>query len=418
MSKQDWLINMDRLLFRYLSICKYLARVSQNFRVAQGGGRMQCAPTVQQNTVRLLLSAIFVTFPSFVLLPAIIFLTLSATSAYCQSASGQKDGTEQVLNRKANSDGEQVATGAEGIWLLEHIEQRMRNLPQLAMRKTKQSIAFQSPTDPCQPALSNPNLLIKPKDLSKTLARLKNFSNSLLAASSSNDVKLASAPNIWESPALCDKNPTLKDQSTSLATSVKEYDVNQDNQAPAKKIISNSPLIVEFSAKTNCPAAIGFLPSKKKEGGLRQDLEVGLLPPTVITGIPLVKLGDSQREVLKALAPLGRTNKESIASWTVLTFCQSKCHKCSMQVFIRHGMVEALRLFDASLLPCDFGVTIGDSLLVVKEKFGEPTFILSKPATITSQNYIYPISQIGFQLARRKENERPKLLSMMVFSVK
>ena len=81
-------------------------------------------------------------------------------------------------------------------------------------------------------------------------------------------------------------------------------------------------------------------------------------------------------------------------------------------------MVDAIRIFDSSFLRPDLGVNLGDGIAAVKEKFGEPSFILSDPSAVPTQNYIYPISQIGFQLSRSKEDEPPKIVSMIVFNVK
>ena len=149
-----------------------------------------------------------------------------------------------------------------------------------------------------------------------------------------------------------------------------------------------------------------------------RDLEIALTPPTVITGITLVRLGNSEREAGRAIASLGKTHKESIHGWSVWSVYKHDCKDCAIQVFIRHGIVEAIRIFDPSLLRPELGVTLGDCLSAVKEKFGEPAFILSESTPATTQNYIYPISQIGFQLARNKQNDVPKIVSMIVFNVK
>lgn len=149
-----------------------------------------------------------------------------------------------------------------------------------------------------------------------------------------------------------------------------------------------------------------------------RDLDIALTPPTVITGITLVRLGNSEKEAARSIASLGKAHKELIHGWSVWSIQKRDCKDCSIQIFLRHGIVEAIRIFDPTLLRPELGVTLGDCLSAVKEKFGEPAFILSEASGPTTQNYIYPISQVGFQLARSKQNDAPKIVSMIVFNVK
>jgi len=163
-------------------------------------------------------------------------------------------------------------------------------------------------------------------------------------------------------------------------------------------------------------ATTRFDSSRLKSQG--DDLFTALLPPTVITGVPLVRLGSSEKEVIKCIGALGQLHKQSVHDWSIWSLRKPHCSECAIQVFVRHGVVDAIRIFDRSLLRPDLCVTLGDRLSVVKEKFGEPAFILTDSSTITRQNYIYPISQIGFQLSRVKEDEQPKIVSMIVFNVR
>ena len=77
-----------------------------------------------------------------------------------------------------------------------------------------------------------------------------------------------------------------------------------------------------------------------------------------------------------------------------------------------------LRIFDSSLIAPDFGVSLRDNLSCVKEKFGEPAFILQEPIPGAGQNYIYPISQVGFQFARPAPGQQPRVVSVLIFNVK
>src|SRR5262249_3417814 len=70
---------------------------------------------------------------------------------------------------------ETASSAIGGVRLLEHILQRMRNSPQLAISKTKQTIAYKSQAlvPAPEPIQSEANLLIKPKDLSRSNVKAK-----------------------------------------------------------------------------------------------------------------------------------------------------------------------------------------------------------------------------------------------------
>ncbi len=147
---------------------------------------------------------------------------------------------------------------------------------------------------------------------------------------------------------------------------------------------------------------------------------IALLPPNVATGIPLVSLGTSQMQVATALSNMGQLKEQRINHWTVMTWKKPEASggKTALQLFFRNGLLDAIRIFDPTLVAQDFGVAPGDGLDRVKEKFGEPAFLLQEPAQGLGQNYIYPISQVGFQLARSDAKSPPKVVSVLIFSVK
>jgi hypothetical protein len=146
---------------------------------------------------------------------------------------------------------------------------------------------------------------------------------------------------------------------------------------------------------------------------------IALLPPNVVTGIPLIRLGISERQANTNLAPIGSLKNQDVKDWRVATWHkpQSK-HTAALQLYMRNGLLDAMRIFDPTLIAPDFGVSLGDSLATVKEKFGEPAFILGEPTPGAGQNYIYPISQVGFQLARPAPGQAPKVVSVLIFNVK
>lgn len=149
-----------------------------------------------------------------------------------------------------------------------------------------------------------------------------------------------------------------------------------------------------------------------------KSIEIALLPPSVVTGIPLVRLGTSETETSKALAGKGAVNKTQVNDWSVWSLQKPGNDDVSLQIYSRNGQVEAIRIFDSSLISPDFGVKLGDDLGTVKHKFGEPAFILSEPQSRGGQNYVYPISQVSFQLAYTSKSTAPKVVSLLIFNAK
>ncbi|MGH9553359.1 MAG: hypothetical protein ACRD3W_28520, partial [Terriglobales bacterium] len=156
------------------------------------------------------------------------------------------------------------------------------------------------------------------------------------------------------------------------------------------------------------------LDSKSKNQELAK---VALLPPSVISGIPQLRLGDPEHDAGKTLGTMGGVTRQQINGWIVFSV-KNHAQETTMQLFVKHGIVEAMRIFDKSLMPCDLGVNLGDELTSVKTKFGEPTFILPEPNNIKAgQNYVYPLSQVSFQLARPSGSHAPHVVSMLIFNV-
>ncbi len=155
-------------------------------------------------------------------------------------------------------------------------------------------------------------------------------------------------------------------------------------------------------------------PAKKS----RRAVEVALLPPNVVTGIPLVRLGSSEATARRALATMGSARQQVVSRWTVWSLPRRGSKSTALQVYMRNGLVEALRIFDNSLVGPEFGVLLGDDVSSVKMRFGEPTFILSEPMSGSGQNYVYPLSQVAFQLSRPASGKRPVVVSLLIFNVK
>lgn len=362
-------------------------------------------------------------------------------------------GSESHDKVKIPDNNQEISSPEGGVHLLERILERMRNSPQFALSKNKQTIAFASQEQLNRPNSCEPNLLIKPKDLTRVLAKAKMLSDAVMMATSVNrsvdafsaakecaasQGKSSAPPNVWERNE--EQNSAIEnanfrtDESTRSIGGVVEYDANNGDGSvhrkyQARRVISTTPLITEFQAGQNrlhvFEAPNNLLSDKSKDksvGAPRQATDLcfhlSILPPTVIAGVATVQLGNSEKEVTKAVSSFDEIKKELVHGWSIWSIHRPKAKNCALQIFFRRGIVEAIRVFDATFCRADLGVTLGDGLGVVKEKFGEPSFILTEPSVFTTQNYIYPISQIGFQLARHKINNTPKIVSILIFNVR
>ncbi len=152
----------------------------------------------------------------------------------------------------------------------------------------------------------------------------------------------------------------------------------------------------------------------------KQKTEIALLPPNVITGIPLVRLGSSAFDANKALTSVkgNKLKQQSIGGWTVYVLHKANSADPAMQIYVRHGLVEALRIFDNAFIAPDFGVQLNDDVSTVKAKFGEPAFMQDEPECPAAKNYVYPISQVSFELTRANNAPTPKVVSVLIFTVK
>jgi hypothetical protein len=278
------------------------------------------------------------------------------------------------------------ASAKSGVSLIELIKQRLRSLPQLAVNNTKQAIASQSQDSFAPPPLiaADPHLLIKPQERQ---AVRSGYSVQFEASSSAvvPERQVIDANGFWE-------------RTTTLPATVN-----------VQHGVSRSPSFTNF--------------------------DIALIPPTVVSGIAAVRLGSSTKEARQSISSLGQITKQQFDDWMVWSVYQAKAKVGSnvridnassqakqpveslrLQIFIQASMVEAIRVFDASLMRPNLSINIGDDLSLIKQKFGEPAFILAEPNLKVSQNYIYPINQIGFQLERQKNEDAPKVKSVLIFN--
>jgi len=202
---------------------------------------------------------------------------------------------------------------------------------------------------------------------------------------------------------LSDRPPLICDSHNALAQMPSSIGAGQSNMAGAVTHAYHGPALKSSIEEK-------YLPNTR--------FEIAMSPPAVIMGVPLIRLGNSEKQVTSVMGSLGKIHKDYFHGWSVWSLQKDNCSDFSIQVFMRHGLVEAIRVFDPSFFRQDFGVVPGDELTKVKTKFGEPAFILSDKVSQISQNYVYPISQVGFQISRTQKEQVPKIASILIFSVK
>ncbi len=155
---------------------------------------------------------------------------------------------------------------------------------------------------------------------------------------------------------------------------------------------------------------------REAESRSRQRDLVAYVPPSMVAGIPGLMLGSSEYETSRFLANRGDILKETIDGWKVWSLRATGTQEPLLQVYIRNNQVQGLRIFERGLTPPGLGVSLGDGLVAMKQKFGEPAFILQEPINHGGKNYVYPVSQVSFQVAKPSSGEAaPKVVSLLLF---
>ncbi|MBI4534492.1 MAG: hypothetical protein HY711_11160 [Candidatus Melainabacteria bacterium] len=363
-----------------------------------------------------------------------------------------------------------ISSPALGVKLLEDILEKVRRVPQIAMAKglrqqAQASLPRKGPTDY--------HLAIKPKDVSlaqqattpapsgfPTNKSYDGYSEKLslrkggiweagqqLAATESG------RKTVWESDTRkLDKDMPLSEESQERLSNAigKLYGLTKQLEAsdslvsqspsPARRARTEARSVAGYAASSGGAGLVGSYgvaseatsKSELKAKGIEEYVlsepvplarttpatQVALLPPNVVTGIPLVRLGSSETQANQALAAIGNMSSERINAWTVWSYCRPNSKHTALQVYMRHGLVEALRIFDGSFAHPDLGVNLGDDLSAIKGRFGEPAFILGEPSPGLGQNYVYPISQVAFLMARPRPDAHPEVISLLIFNIK
>jgi hypothetical protein len=200
---------------------------------------------------------------------------------------------------------------------------------------------------------------------------------------------------------------------------IQEYGSGQTERISGGKDLSGADQ-VRIADGDMTDASPLMIPDQPAQYRIMRNQLMALLPPSVVSGIPLARLGATEQELTAALSK--RTaQKQKIEDWTVWTIKGTNDHAAGVQLYLRHSVVEAIRVFQPYYLGEDVGIKIGDDLLTVKRKFGEPALILPEPDFAgkhsASQNYVYPISHVAFQLARSQVQPSPQVISVLIFDV-
>ncbi|MBP7863877.1 hypothetical protein KA183_19480 [bacterium] len=166
-----------------------------------------------------------------------------------------------------------------------------------------------------------------------------------------------------------------------------------------------------------------------KKSAKEQKQIVAYNPPSMVFGISGLQLGASNNDVSSYLKSQYGTQKSKFKSfkykeWVVFSLQEpsSKGERTTLQIFSRANQVEALRIFDDRYIPDAVNVRLADTMAVMKNRFGEPAFVLEEPQVKDNstekkmiKNYVYPVSQVSFQLVRGESGTSPVVTSVLLF---
>ena len=162
---------------------------------------------------------------------------------------------------------------------------------------------------------------------------------------------------------------------------------------------------------------VNFKAGKRKQNTA---LQLAFLPPNAVHGISGLALGATPAETIAFLKGHGKFYKVLISGFQIYTLKGDR-GTTVLQAFVRGDRLEALRVFSSAYVPPQLGVNLGEDLPSMKAKFGEPAFILEEPRAkenappVVAKNYVYPVSQVSFQLSRPSATSSPQVLSMLLF---
>ncbi len=269
-----------------------------------------------------------------------------------------------------------------------------------------------------RPAQRGINIIDEPLGLDRRLAQEK--AQGAAAQAAQDDSRVAEISNGIIRPT----------EQPGLFKYVREHMKESSKDAPPPPIAAASG---SFSSDAMSDMAMPKVRKKEKAAAIVSDneislegqqegapLQVAFLPPSTVHGINGLPLGASENETAAFFKNRGNLVRTVISGWKVWTLFDRN-QTPLLQVYLRNGRTEAFRIFSQSYVPAGLGVSISDELPSMKGKFGEPAFILEEPGakaqtrTIVAKNYVYPVSQVSFQLVRTGPGSSPQVLSLLLF---
>lgn len=284
--------------------------------------------------------------------------------------------------------------------------------------------------------------------LSKTIDELDRAANSYEQAPAPKGIVVSNSPRITEYGAATQ----TKNEAAAMKTivgAIKEAQAEQmsrmsqdadDSAYSGGAGVGNSSGLTGAKlnrskqiVKLDQPAYYKHIREYEEKRGSKDlaDKFVAYNPPSMIFGIAGLQLGASNNEVSNYLKSQYGTDKSKFKSykykeWLVWSLVEPASggsgEKTTLQIFSRANQVEALRIFDDKYIPEAVSVKLADTMAVMKNRFGEPAFVLEEPQPKDGggdrkmiKNYVYPVSQVSFQLVRGESGTSPVVTSVLLF---
>lgn len=234
--------------------------------------------------------------------------------------------------------------------------------------------------------------------------------------------RVASAPAAPSAASLA--GAYADEESADTATLKLDKPLNYRNDQVMKEY---SPEPLQEKAKDKSSVGTKSLFDAKNEAArarsqkqliAQRPAQFAFMPPSLVAGIPQLKLGASNSEAAAFMANHGKFKSKSINGWTVWSQTNASTGKTDLQIFIRRGTVEGFRIFNPAFVPERLGVNLSGTLQNVKEKFGEPAFWMYEPSSGKERNIknlVYPVNQISFQMARSGKDNEAVVQSLLMF---
>lgn len=425
-------------------------------------------------------------FLKTVVVVPLLVLSLCSKNYWITNAQAQDKSVKKSIQIKKTAPTPQVKVSPEsGVKLLVGILQRIGNVPALAMQQqsinnyappppaesVSNQIFGQNLTDPAlairpqmrRQSASNQayisqapaskaraksdNLIAsstKMYQLSKTIDELDRAANSYEPNSNqasnstgqSRGIVISNAPRITEYGAGSGGATQVKNEATvrTLVGAIKDAQAEQMSRMydSEDSFTSNqtSSKAKRQLVKLDQPSYYKHIREyDDKKSAKEQKQIVAYNPPSMVFGISGLQLGASNNDVNSYLKSQYGNQKSKFKSfkykeWVVWSLVEpsSQGERTTLQIFSRANQVEALRIFDDRYIPDAVNVRLADTMAVMKNRFGEPAFVLEEPQVKDNstekkmiKNYVYPVSQVSFQLVRAENGTSPVVTSVLLF---